>query len=197
MKVARNVFRVVQASVVSMDHIYQNENFGLELGWFSYPKLYSQMVVRCNHIGHFVEVGSYKGRSAAFMAVEIINSGKQIQFDCVDPWDADNEMYDLFLENIKSVKHAINVVRAFSVDAAIMYQDESLDFVFIDANHDFKNVFADITAWFPKVRKGGVLAGHDYTQSNMKYCHVDRAVAAFFKTWDSFDVGENCFAVYV
>ena len=40
---------------------------------------------------HFVEVGSYKGRSTSFMAVEIANSGKQIKFDCVDTWEGSPE----------------------------------------------------------------------------------------------------------
>lgn len=53
-------------------------------------------------------------------------------------------------------------VEKFSVDAAKDFQDESLDFVYIDANHDYDNVKLDVTEWAKKVRKGGVVSGHDY-----------------------------------
>lgn len=131
---------------------------------------------------HFVEVGSWKGRSAAFMAVEIHNSGKGIKFDCIDTWEGSEEHLDLssqwfnseliknkdwlyseFLKNIGPVKDLINPIRKTSLEAASMYEDESLDFVFIDAAHDYENVKQDILAWLPKVKKGGVIAGHDYS----------------------------------
>lgn len=53
------------------------------------------------------------------------------------------------------------VVKGFSVDAARGFEDGSLDFVFIDADHREASVRADIAAWRPKVRPGGVLSGHD------------------------------------
>ena len=51
---------------------------------------------------------------------------------------------------------------AFSVDAARFVADGSLDFVFIDGNHQYPDVKADIEAWAPKVRRGGIVSGHDY-----------------------------------
>lgn len=51
---------------------------------------------------------------------------------------------------------------AFGSDAAQFVADESLDFVFIDANHQYPAVKQDINDWAPKVRKGGIVSGHDY-----------------------------------
>jgi hypothetical protein len=49
-----------------------------------------------------------------------------------------------------------------SLEAAKLIKDESLDFVYIDALHDKQSVLDDITAWEPKVRIGGIVAGHDW-----------------------------------
>lgn len=60
-----------------MDHFYTT----IEPNWMDYEEIYRQMVKYAKDGDHFVEVGSHMGRSAAFMAVEIINSGKKITFD--------------------------------------------------------------------------------------------------------------------
>jgi hypothetical protein len=49
-----------------------------------------------------------------------------------------------------------------SVDVAKTYEDESLDFCYIDADHSYDHVKADFESWYPKVRKGGLFMGHDY-----------------------------------
>jgi FkbM family methyltransferase len=54
------------------------------------------------------------------------------------------------------------IIRKFSVDAANDFLDERLDFVYIDANHDYKHVTEDLELWSRKVKKGGIVAGHDY-----------------------------------
>lgn len=54
---------------------------------------------------------------------------------------------------------------ARSVEAA-RYFPEELDFVYIDANHNYEYVKQDIETWWPKIKKGGILSGHDYTSPN-------------------------------
>lgn len=166
-----------------MEHFYGN----LGENWFTYPNLYSHMVNTSPDGSHFVEVGVWKGMSAAYMAVEIINSEKNIKFDCVDNWeyveDLQNDipkelygnLYETFLNNIDPVKHVINPIKSLSWEGAANYEDNSLDFVFIDAAHDYESVKKDITAWYPKVKKGGTIAGHDYNNN------VQKAVDEFFK----------------
>ena len=52
------------------------------------------------------------------------------------------------------------------MDAVEDFEDNSLDFVFIDGAHDFKNVAMDICEWAKKVRPGGIVYGHDYKRWN-------------------------------
>ena len=158
-----------------MNHFWQSVP-----GFFEHgdTQFYKAMIDRVPGPAHFVEVGSYKGRSSAYMAVECANSGKGIQFDCVDTWmgseehqkgegfeDPDvvnNRLFEVFTNNMKPAEGLYKAVRLASVDAAAIYEDESLDFVFIDASHDYENVKADVTAWYPKVKVGGIISGHDF-----------------------------------
>jgi cephalosporin hydroxylase len=167
-----------------MDHFFPNVE-----GYFTFPHLYSWMVKYYQNGAHFVEIGSWYGKSSVFMAVEIANSGKNIKFDCVDTWlgsaeHANHEnvrkglVYDIFLRNIEPVKHIINPIRMTSLEAANLYADNSLDFVFIDADHSYEGVISDIKAWFPKVKVGGHIAGHDYNE--IDWPGVVKAVDEFF-----------------
>lgn len=181
-----------------MEHFYQS----LGENWFTYPELYKMMVDKFPTNSHFVEVGVWKGMSAAYMAVEIINSDKNIKFDCIDTWEYSSDqndigqnlygnLYEIFLKNIEPVKHIINPIKSLSWDGAAFYEDNSLDFVFIDAAHDYESVKKDINAWFPKIKKGGVIAGHDYT-----WCtDVQKAVNEFFEGKSIYE-SEGCWIFF-
>ena len=72
------------------------------------------------------------------------------------------------------------------MDAVKDFADESLDFVYIDANHEFKYVTEDIFEWSKKVRKGGAIAGHDYfyaKQRKFDNIHVRYVVDAYTATF--------------
>ena len=166
-----------------MDHFYR------KLPWemMNYEDLYSDMVRRFPS-GVFVEVGSWMGASAAFMAVEIINSGKPIQLHCVDHWKGSEaepvlqnflktvDGYEVFKHNMKPVWDRIHVHRMPSTEAALKFLDASVDFVFIDASHTYDDCLADIKAWLPKVKPGGVIAGHDFDWTFMGVVHAVRDV---------------------
>lgn len=150
-----------------MEHFYKSIE-----GWMGYEDTYREAVRITPDGGTIVEIGSFLGRSAAFMAVEIANSGKSIRFVCVDPFDGHlgSGLFDgrcslnTFQQNIAKggASHLVETKKMYSVDAATLFEDRSVDFVFIDGAHDYDNVRADICAWLPKVKPGGVLSGHDY-----------------------------------
>jgi hypothetical protein len=72
------------------------------------------------------------------------------------------------------------IVQKFSMEAVKDYPDGCFDFVYIDGNHEFLHVTEDIFHWSRKVRKGGILAGHDYRRtSNLWVCHVRDVVNAW------------------
>lgn len=156
-----------------MEDIYHRSQFGED--WFTFPNLYSRMVKLFPSSSRFVEVGSWKGKSSAYMAVKIANSNKDIEFYCVDTWegagcqyphlvnDMPKDLYESFLFNMKPVNKYYFPLKLKSLDAVEKFKDNSLDFVFIDASHEYKDVKDDILAWLPKVKNNGILAGHDYT----------------------------------
>ena len=63
--------------------------------------------------------------------------------------------------------------------ATVPFKDNSVDFAFIDAAHDYESVKKDILAWLPKIKEGGIIAGHDY--QNPGFPGVERAVKEVFK----------------
>jgi len=154
-----------------MEHFYQRVE-----GWFNYADMFAHAVSQLPDDAHVVEIGTWKGQSSAFLAVELINSGKKFKLDCIDNFvgsaiepgqmlDPDNQagrLLEVFEENMVPVKGHYKAIQSDSAAAAKLYEDESLDFVFIDASHDYGSFRKDLFAWFPKVKVGGILAGHDF-----------------------------------
>jgi hypothetical protein len=181
-----------------MEHFYQTGNFGEN--WFTFPKLYSRFVNELGNGSKIVEVGAWKGRSIAYLGVEIINSGKDIKVDAVDTWEKmatedyhntdvyvkTKRLYTLFTSNISPVSSVVTPVRKTSLEAALQYENNSLDVVFLDACHTYECVKEDIAAWLPKVKAGGYLAGHDYEWSEDVRRAVDESIAPIEET-------EGCF----
>jgi predicted O-methyltransferase YrrM len=157
-----------------MLHIYKSIQ-----GWCSFTELYSEMVAKAEPGAIFVEIGCWKGKSAAFMAVEIINSGKAIKFFTVDhfkgsPNHGDNpdvaagRLEAIARANLKPVARGVEIISASSVEAAAQFEDGTVDFLFIDGTHDYDNVKADLLAWKPKLKPGAMVAGDDANWRGVK-----------------------------
>lgn len=173
-----------------LDHFYQKIQ-----GWFNFQNVYSDMISKLESGSHIVEVGAWKGASTSFLAVEAINSGKNIKIDVVDTWKGNTDssiaayvhdlninngdMFPVFDDNIRRVKYAINSIRLNSIEAAKKYNDNSLDFVFFDAANDYEDVKQNINSWLPKIKDGGYIGGHNYDHPSLP--GVSQAVNEIFK----------------
>lgn len=125
-----------------------------------------------NPKGRGVEVGTFQGE----FSKDILNSWDGTLF-MVDVWRPlsneeyldssnhgyfENGVYGDAMKNINGLEDRGIMVRASSEVASSMFEDNSLDFVYIDANHAYDYVVQDINLWYPKVKIGGYLCGHDY-----------------------------------
>lgn len=137
------------------------------------------------------EIGTEQGVYAQTMC----DANPDIELHCVDAWMAykgyrdhvSQDKLDRFLNDTKDRLSAYNCHfhRGYSMDIVGEFQDGSLDFVYIDANHELPFVLPDIIEWSKKVKKGGIVSGHDYYQSNRydSKNHVVYAVDAYTRSY--------------
>ena len=131
-------------------------------GWFTWPCLYRDMVAKFPSGSFFVEVGVFKGQSLSYLIVEMINANKEFSIIGVDLFVMPEISVDIVNSNLAPVRGKFNLITGDSEEVANSFENESLDFVFIDAEHAYENIKKDILVWMPKVKNGGILAGHDY-----------------------------------
>jgi predicted O-methyltransferase YrrM len=154
-----------------MEHFYENIH-----GWFSYDYVYRDVVEQAEDGDLFVEIGSFKGKSTSFMCVEIVNSGKKIRFDCIDPMktlshyaeSAKNDPEEWadyhqegFHERLTPVKGVYNLNVMTSDEAVSLYEDGSIDFLLVDGDHTYEGCKRDIENFIPKMRSGGLIVCDD------------------------------------
>lgn len=132
--------------------------------------------------GRAVEVGVWLGKTVIHLARRIQENRRSILVYAVDTFKASPgntpQMADFvtllggsllpqFTENVlkAGVETIVIPVPGASPAVADEFQDGSLDLVYLDADHSYAAVKADIAAWFPKVKPGGIFAGHDFSDS--------------------------------
>ena len=67
----------------------------------------------------------------------------------------------------------LHFVPMLTIEAAELIPDNSLDYVYVDARHDYCSVLDDLKAYWPKVRDGGVMAGHDFVYAHQVRREID------------------------
>ena len=127
--------------------------------------------------GTWVELGSWVGKSAAYCAVELIRSGKIGRFCCVDTWAGSPPQQDhplvikgtlkqTFENNLRPILQCIEMIQDTSWEAAQHFEDHTVDFCYVDAGHEYQDVYRDLQQWWPKIRPGALFGGDDYTKGH-------------------------------
>lgn len=139
--------------------------------------------------GSIVEIGSFMGLSAIVLAIGLVDSGNfTARIHCVDTWAGSPEhghleivrrgrLYDLFLANVEDAGIAalVHPIRLPSVEAARRFAPASVDLLFVDGDHSEEAASADLRAWWPTIRPGGTVLGHDCAPGG----GVERALRRF------------------
>lgn len=163
------------------------------------PKLFKDMGLKVG-----AEIGVYHGE----FTKKFCEAG--LKMYAIDPWaaylgagrsenktDKQDLNYNIAQKNLSPYPDC-KLIRKSSMDALEDFDDQSLDFVYIDGDHRFRYIAEDLTEWYKKVRSGGVISGHDYfctaPNANNVLCHVKPVVDAFVKTYglkSFYIIGQN------
>ena len=138
-------------------------------GWFNHSKTYDYLIGQCPDGGTIVELGAWLGKSSSYLVdnslgknVIIIDSwkGSPNELKSTHKLATEVDIYEIFKKNMGDRHY--KSIRGLSSEVVNQFEDESLDVVFIDLTHTYESVKQDIELWLPKVKKGGLLSGHDY-----------------------------------
>lgn len=139
--------------------------------------------------GIIVELGSWIGQSSMAIGKGVKKNCPNTNLYCVDFFS--QEYYEsvpglrelarkvnirkTFEKNMKSYPHTTLAMN--TITASQYFKDDSVHLIFIDANHEYEFVKSDIQIWLPKLKKGCVMCGHDYSKG---YGGVEKAVKELF-----------------
>ncbi len=130
--------------------------------------------------GIFVEVGTWEGG----FSLELLKQTNCKKLYCVDPYkhftnneypDGMNNLtqaqfdmkYETTKKLLKQFGDRVEFLRMTSEEASVLFTNSSIDFVYIDGNHDYKYVCKDIEVWYPKIKDGGALCGDDVYSTDL------------------------------
>jgi hypothetical protein len=155
-------------------------------GWFQWRSAQEEAVRHFPDGSRFVEVGNFLGRSLCSLGEVATLSGKSFILIGVDTCrgsgiegprrkdyhgaavsEGGGTLAGILHKNIIECGYSelISIIVAGSVTASTFFADRSLDWVHLDARHDYAHVKADITAWLPKIKVDGWLSGDDYDET--------------------------------
>jgi len=100
--------------------------------------------------------------------------------------------YMMARQKVKKYGKRAVILKTDSIDASDMFGQASVDFVFLDGDHSYEGLIADIDAWLPKIKPGGWLCGHDYTEKG-KRPGITKAVKERFGKSFSTDSNQTWF----
>lgn len=127
-----------------------------------------------------VELGSLYGRSSAlFSEIAQIND---LDVICIDNFCGNSETEPYFRENILDRYRNTKLIKATTDEAVFEFSDETIDLLFIDANHQEDGILNDCKNYLPKVKHNGIVAFHDYFHQD--FPSVKKWVDVFTEDWE-------------
>jgi hypothetical protein len=151
-------------------------------GWCDFRDLYTAFAKKLQDGDVFVEVGVWKGQSIIHLAQRLQDQEKTTHLFAVDTFQGDQDtgkqdIFDEFRRNISDADClSIQPLRGESGEVAQGFGDGKCAGVFIDAAHDYDSVSADLKAWLPKVKEGGIFAGHDIDSPDVQRALDDAGI---------------------
>lgn len=146
-------------------------------GWMveSDLKFLYRAASRVTENGVIVELGCWLGRSTC----AIIRGAKTRNITVVDTWqgvggeepcpEVKRELRDFFEANMNMYAGFVpNIFEMTTVKASQLFEDRTVDFLFVDGDHTEEAFYNDLEVWIPKVKKSGLLAGHDWSLASVR-----------------------------
>lgn len=157
----------------------QWSSFILNKYWFRWVGLHDLIDENVKDDFIIAEIGSFEGVSTQLFSLFC----KKVF--SVDPYQPCNNLNHGLVKNAENIFYEtilinydnIFAIKNTSVEASKYFKNESLDMVYIDGIHDFENVLLDISVWAPKVKKNGIISGHDLSY---KFPGTEKAVKTAF-----------------
>jgi predicted O-methyltransferase YrrM len=168
---------------------------------FDYPNWYRYIASKKYKI--MVELGNYYGWSCCFLAKERLQYSSDFSIYAIDLHDhllveeslnagysnlefVRKRQFRIFQQNME--KHGLQdyilPTKCCSWLAAEQFADNSVDFVFIDADHTYESVKKDIVSWLPKVKPSGIISGHDYLCGHGVADAVKEILGSAYTVWN-------------
>lgn len=151
-------------------------------------------VGRDNLPGLFNELGYKTGAEIGVLdgefSEQLCQANSKLKLYGVDPWEQIGDFHDYDQGRLDRAyattkqrlsKYSCEIIKKTSMDAIKDFENGSLDFVYLDADHSFQNVVNDVCEWIKKVKLGGIISGHDfrrYSDERGRY-HVPEAISGY------------------
>lgn len=121
-----------------------------------------------------IEIGAYTGESTQIFA----STGIFSEINVIEPFKFNESFNNTSIEDIQKWNKVeeefknntrffnnVNLIKDYSHNVSTIFADKSVDLVYIDGDHSYQAVNKDIELYLPKIKQGGILAGHDYSKS--------------------------------
>lgn len=146
-------------------------------GWFDWQEFYNYVVEKCEVGDTIVELGCWKGRSFCYLLEALSENNKNCNCYAVDTWTGFaqpgfgiapvGQMFNEFQSNIDNAGFKLvenyQAIIGDSTESASKFENNSVRVLFIDDDHAWEKVKANIQAWMPKMKDDWcIIAGHDY-----------------------------------